>query len=434
MKKQKSSDGIVAPVEKVKKPKKKAIWRRKYIHEVTQENDIKFHSPLSYRYFRIFGWIFLAVAQVGVILSFGCSLYKNPQLYGQWPTILSFFSSLMAPLFLIAAFSQVITAKNGYKKLILMYGGLSVLLFLVFLLVYEHYIVGTVKVINPEDAHGVVNMLFTVLSGHGFLAFNIFIDLLLCTLVTYFINYHPKKYFQGKLMYLFRSFAILPIAYEAGSITAKVLASLGKIVLHPLISPLLTTKAPLAFLIFVFMALFIKSGERFYIKKGKTHEDYEKFKDTNVNSLHFSLFLSGIIIFVGIIDIILMLGLTYSVIKPYIQPGLTNDQMLFLFTSGLKTVNSWGIGKTSIMILIVPLVLLFDYKKTHKNKMIDTLIPVAGIALIVIIYIEVGYEVLKFYIADMIKAPENPEESKPAQLVVRAAHKIKDFFQKNKQL
>ena len=79
------------------------------------------------------------------------------------------------------------------------------------------------------------------------------------------------------------------------------------------------------------MALFIKSGERFYIKKGKTHEDYEKFKDTNVNSLHFSLFLSGIIILVGIIDIILMLGLTYSVIAPYIKPELTNDEMKYIY-------------------------------------------------------------------------------------------------------
>lgn len=35
-------------------------------------------------------------------------------------------------------------------------------------------------------------------SSTGFISFNIFIDLTLCTLVMFFINYNPKKYFQGK--------------------------------------------------------------------------------------------------------------------------------------------------------------------------------------------------------------------------------------------
>ena len=411
---------------KEKKPKKKAIWRRKYIHEVTLENDIKFRGPISYRHLRILGWLFVAIAQVGVILKFGQTLYHNPQLYGQAPSVLHFFGTLMTPLFLIAAFATVLNAKDGYKKLILMYSGLGVLFFIVFLIIYEHYFVGLFSLINPATAHDVVYTLFQSMSEDGFIAFNLFIDLLLCTLVTFFINYRPTRFFKGKAIYVFRSFALLPIAYEILSVITKVCASQGIWTIHPLLFPFLTTKPPLAFLVFVIMALFVKNRERFYIKKGKTHEDYKQFQKTNVNSLHFALFLVATIIVISVLDVasnVLLSGLLIA----KNMPADGNEEMAnIVIATCFRMVQSWGFGDCLSMLIIVPVLVFFDYKKTYKNNLIDVALPIAGIGLIVIIYLEVGYEVIRHYLADLIKSvTEDDPEAEPAAAIV---HKIKDFI------
>ena len=117
-------------MEEVKKKHKK-----RSIYEVTPENDIKFHGPLSYRHFRIIGWASLIIAQIGVFLSADEGLASGLGHYGFLPTFLSFFGNLVAPLFLIAAFSVVLTAKNGYRKLITLYVGLSILMYIGFILV-----------------------------------------------------------------------------------------------------------------------------------------------------------------------------------------------------------------------------------------------------------------------------------------------------------
>jgi hypothetical protein len=45
-------------------------------------------------------------------------------------------------------------------------------------------------------------------------------------------------------------------------------------------------------------------------------------------------------------------------------------------------------------ILIIPLLLLFSYTRKHKETLIDAMIPLAGIALIIMIYLEGGYELI----------------------------------------
>ena len=409
------------------KEKKKKLWRSKYIHEVNSENDIKFHGPLSYRHLRIIGWFFLALSQVGVLLSFGETIYQNPGMYGMWPNILSFLSSLMGPLFLIAAFAVVIRAKDGYKRLIFLYAGLSILFFLVFLLVYEYFLVGTLSIIDPTGAQETVARLFEAIASKGFLSFNIFIDLLLCTLLTFFINYHPTKFFQGKKIYIFRLFALLPILYEIGSLALKILSSLDVMTLHPLFFPLLTTKSPLAFVIFIVMALFIKKRERYYIKKGKTHEDYKEFIKTNVNSLHFSITLSVTVLCVAILDAIAFVLISLLIAIGKLSPDMTEEMKYAVIYTSFNTVHNWGFFNCVSMILIIPLLLLFDYKKTYKDNKIDTFIPVAGIGLVVLVYLFVGYEVLKAYIVGLLSS--NNDGGEPiAPLFHKASNLIRRIF------
>ena len=391
------------------KPRKKVnpfnVFR---IHEVTAENDIKFRGKLSYRHLRIIAWAFLIIAQIGVLLALAGNLRGNDNMFGPAPTILKFFSNLMSPLFLIAAFSVVLVAKDGYRRLIILYGGLSVFMYLAFLLFYQHYFVGIVDIIAPESSQELAGNLAYLLSGHGYIAFNIFLDLFLCTMATCFINYKPKKYFQGKKLIIFRLFALLPILYEVGSIFLKMLASTGVTPISPFLFPLLTTKAPVAFLVFVCMALFVKVRERRFLKRGKTIEDYQEFQNSNVNSLQFSLFLSFIIVIAVVIDVILLGILTGVLAGNTVVEGVPEDE---IFSYCLNTVYGWGFGQTAMMIFIIPLIIFFDYRKTYSNKLVDLLVPVVGIFLIVAVLFEGGFLVLRDY---LISARNKAQEAENA--------------------
>lgn len=397
-------------MENINKEKRtKNILSKKYIHEFNVENDIKFRGPLSYRHLRIIAWVFLVISQIGVVLTFGRTINSNPDLYGVWPNILNFFFSFMAPLFLIASFSVVLNAKDGYRKLLISYSGLAAIIYFIFVIIYQHYFVGFMNAFAPGEGDNLVATIIDALSKQGFLSFNIFIDLLLCTLITFFINYRPKKYFQDKKIYIFRSLVILPILYELGSITLKVLASNDIIYLSAFVYPLLTTKAPMAFLIFVSMAVFIKNREKHFLKNGKTHEDYLAFQNTNVNSLQFSARL-GLTIFLAVIfdfvfTFLLIIAFTFF---SSIPEGV--DVTTFMLFQ-LEKINSWGFGQTLPLLIIIPLVLLFDYKKTHKNEMVDIFIPVAGIIAIGIVYLEGGFEILRNFLIERSNSSNDNQEN-----------------------
>lgn len=379
-------------MEEVKKKHKK-----RSIYEVTPENDIKFHGPLSYRHFRIIGWASLIIAQIGVFLSADEGLASGLGHYGFLPTFLSFFGNLVAPLFLIAAFSVVLTAKNGYRKLITLYVGLSILMYIGFILVYQHYLVGLFTTLAPETGGNAAERLFVSIVGKGnnFFAFNIFIDLLLCSLITFFINYTPKEHFQGKKIIIFRLFALIPILYEVISILLKMLSSTGVIKLPPLVFPLLTTKAPIALLIFLMGALFFKFRERRFIKKGKTLEDYARFQETNLNKLHFSIFLSITIVIAVVIDLILLIVISASLAsRGQIPVDMSESDFIAL---QVQSVYSWGFGQTFPLLFIIPLIMFFDYRKSHANALIDTIIPVVGVGLLVFVYVEGGFEVFRSF-------------------------------------
>lgn len=126
----------------------------------------------------------------------------NPKMYGALPDIFGVFANFMAPLFLIAVFSTVIIVKNGYRKLLILYGGLSLLIFVAFLIIYRHFMIGIADAIMPGGGQATIDEILSKMFGNGFIAFNIFIDLFLCALSTFFINYTPKEYFKGKRLML----------------------------------------------------------------------------------------------------------------------------------------------------------------------------------------------------------------------------------------
>ena len=403
------NETIIQDTNSPKNNKEKKKHRKRHITEITAENDIKFRGPLSYRHLRIIAWLFLAVAQIGVILTMNAGIRNAPQMYGPLPNILSFFANFLAPLFLIAAFSTVIVAKNGYQRLLVLYGGLSVLIYILFIIVYRHYLVGLADALSPGSGQTNIDSILSIVFGNGFIALNIFIDLFLCALSTFFVNYTPKEHFKGKKIYIFRAFVVFPILYEMGSIALKIFASTGVIKLSPYFYPLLTTKAPVAFIIFILMALFVKKRENFFTKKGKTIEEFNAFQKTNANSLHFSVFLSVTIVIGAVIDFLIFIGLFIGLSA--LTPVPVEVEAIEYFTYIAKIVYSWGFGQTASMVFIIPLVLLFDYRKTYKNTFLDIVIPIAGIAIVAIIYIEGGFEVIRFYLRDIYNKAQEEEET-----------------------
>ena len=96
-----------APAEAPAEPAKKKKKRRK-IHEITPENDIKFRGPLSYRHFKIIGWLCIAVSQVGVLMTMGSRM--DPIMAEQFAGplfIIRFIGGLALPFLLFANFAII---------------------------------------------------------------------------------------------------------------------------------------------------------------------------------------------------------------------------------------------------------------------------------------------------------------------------------------
>ena len=372
-----------APVGKKKRKKKK-------ISDITFENDIRYRGPMSYRWLRIFAWVSIVCAQAAIILTLGmkvdAKLAKN---YAGFTAFLSIMGTLSVPLFLMANFAVIINAKNGYKRLLVSYAFMVLVIFSLFMLIYQRYLLGIMNLIvdkeNGQTPQDLFNDIFKAFSTSGFLAFNIFVDLFLCTLFTFFVNYTPQKVFVGKKLIIFRLFAILPVLYEIASLTLKVLCVMHDGFTLPLyVSPFLTTKPPLTFLVFVVLAFFIKNRERVFIKRGKTQEEYGEFLKTNTNSLHFSIATSVCMIVAAILDLVLFFvaGTALSVF------GEDGE----ILVSGATLAQQIGFGKSVPLLLVIPFIMLFSYTRTHKPSAIDVIIPNIGMVAFVICYVEGLYQ------------------------------------------
>ena len=360
--------------------------RKKRFYEITKENDIRYKGFLSYRYLKILGWVMIVLACLGTSLKLYSIISEQEEAYESTVNILSFGKDLAVPLLLIAAFATVLNGRGNYKRLILVNTSAALGLAALGLFIYHRYILGIGEAFlgDRELAKMTVDALFSGEDSEGFIAYNIFIDFTLCTLVLFFINYKPQRFFQGKKIYIFRSLVILPLAYEVASICLKLLASTGALALPIWVFPFLTAKPPVSFLLFLAIARYFKNTEYKLKKNGKTHEDYKNYLKTNHNALRFSKKLSLYIILFSILDIVIVMFISVMYFIIVGNPGADSEDI----TKVVQMMTDCGFGKTVGMILIVPVILLFNYTKTHKNAIIDMMIPVGGVAAIAVIYID----------------------------------------------
>lgn len=365
--------------------------KRERMFNVTTANDIRYKPPLSYRHFKLIAWLLLVLTQLQLVMEKFYSDGTSSVGHKAVSFVVGTFAGFAVPLLLISCLAIIMNGHDNYKLMLVKNAGLAVLLFLLTLFVYERYLMRIASSLMGGDREAGAMFLQKFVSqktDHGFLAFNIFIDLLLCTLTMFFINYTPQKIFTGRKVIIFRSFIIFPIAYEVGSIIVKILATEDEIRLPIYLFPLLTTKPPVCFLMFISIACFFKRRERRFIKYGKTQEEYQEYLKTNYNAMQVSkMFIKRIIVF-AVLDLVLLVFIA-SVEMVMNNISDASEEATFL---SLDRAWSWGIGNTAELVLIIPLLLLFSYTKKHKSIIIDIIIPLAGVVLIVFIYFDGAFQ------------------------------------------
>jgi len=355
-------------------------------YERTADCDIRYRGPLSYRYLRIAGWLCLMVAQLAFILNLAQMV--NPKLnYSATMSILKGISNLSVPLFLIANFSEILTSQNKYKPMLIRYATLMLGTALLFIYFYEHIFGGIYTAYIGGDMEMKFEQFAPTILTSGYLSFNIFLDLFLCSVFIFFLDYTPTKVFTGKKIIIFRLFALLPVAYEVTSTVLKIEASIEKVLLIPYIYPFLTTKPPLSFLAFVILGLIMMGRKRKYIRHGHTMEEYHEFLKTNSNSLSFSIRMAIVFTVTAIVDLILSIFLSFVLAS---SNGITEEAMFKAAT----IVSRCGLGGSVNFVLLAPVLLLYSYNKKHKTALVDNGLPLLGIVGCALVIIEGLYRVV----------------------------------------
>ena len=429
------------------------------IHETTAENDIRYLGPLHIQHFKLFGWICIIVAQAALLLKLGGRF--DPVFAADSAGVLNALQSvgeLALPFLLIANFAQILNAEEGYGRQLLFNGAASAGICALYWLVFYRYIVGNVAALlkDPADALPTVQTAVSLFAPYGFFAFNIFIDLFLCTLTMVFLNHRPTRVFTGKWVILFRLLAVLPIGYEVASMLLKINAARGAIVLPAWVFPLMTVKPPMTFVLFVALALFVKTRELRFRRHGKTHEDYQAFLKTRRNSLNFSVFLAIMLVVVSLLDLAVTVGFSINEAVHSVeledkltrimaeeearmaeearaslteeearmaeqlqaaldeaaaqagpeataapgQPDGTADgdgsdsRIMSYVDSGLRMAVAVGFGGSISLFLLAPFVLLFSYTRKPKYAVLNLAIPAAGVTLILFLYLEGIHQLL----------------------------------------
>ena len=348
------------------------------LRERTLANDIKYRGPLSYRYIRIIAWACIALSTLGTVFSYAFKAFPNAFGFNITSTILSSLSDFSAPLFLLANFSIILNSRSKFKRLLIMYSGLVVLMYVAGLLFMSHYFFGIIRAFgdfNYLETSRTFAVTFVKDGKSSSYLFNIFIDLILCALVFFFLHYRPKKFFQGKRIYIFRSFIVLPILYEAASTVIKYLVVEQGLRISFYTFLLLTSKPPFMLLAFIFIAVIMKIKDNAFIKK-YSMETFHEHTKTNAYSLRVSLFISASFIFATILDVLT----TFIYVWIYVLSHGGMDPRDAI-TAGIQSGLTIGLGKSTALILVIPIILLFSYTRTHeKNKKVDLFIPISGIA------------------------------------------------------
>ena len=158
--------------------KKKKRKRRRKIDEFTLDNDIRYRGPLSFVHLRMLAWAFLIIAQIGTLLALVAKYDAGvAEKVGTFAEVLKSASEIMMPLFLMATFATILNGTRSFKSMLTVYGGVSLVIILLFFLFHEHIIPSILGWFMETDRATTVETLDSVLMvllGGTHLSFNIF--------------------------------------------------------------------------------------------------------------------------------------------------------------------------------------------------------------------------------------------------------------------
>lgn len=392
------SDEVITPVEEiVKEPAKeievktqpKKLSRREKRRERVRKalfakEDIKYKAPLSYRHLRIIGWICMALGQLALLCSICNTIMDWSPVGKAGYQAISVISNLSTPLFVFASFGLILSKQKRYSSFLVTYGLAFLAIGFGFIFFYYRYVDGLfvqLGINKTNFAEITKNFIGNKIN------INVFADLFTFALFHFFINYSPKKYFKGRKIIIFRLFSLIPISFILLCYVLHILHGFAVINLPIFIYPFLTTKSPLLFALFVIISLWIRNREKWFIKLGATKEEYHKFSLTNRNSLSFSTHVS----------ILILVGIVADFIIGMIIGFIINIILGIPFDSDVLT-DTFLIGQTFPLVFSIPILFLYSYTKTHKEKIIDIIIPIGGIALTAFVYLEVIYQIISYLV------------------------------------
>ncbi len=380
-----------APKTKIKKPKRVRLKDR------TSKNDIRYRGPLSYSSIRIIGWVFMIFSQLAVLFTFAMKISPDLSSSLTLPTeFFKYFRSFPVPLFLLANFAFILQGKADFRRLLVFYGGVAVLLYIAGIVLMSHFGLGFAYGVSPAtfDFAEYASIFGTTLitsNNPSLYMLNIFIDLFLCALTYFFIHYKPTKYFQGKKLILFRLMVLIPILYEIGSILIKYMTLTERMTINYFVFYALTAKPPFMFISFILIILVTKLQEKSFMKRFKDEEALDDHLKTNAHSLNVSITIFWVFIVTAFLDLITMIGycMSYILIKTTAEAELEAR-----ISESIKYAQSIGLGQSACLILVAPVALLFSYSRKPKHPEYDKFIPIIAILIIIVVYIEGMFRIL----------------------------------------
>lgn len=378
------------------------------------DDDIAFRGPLNYRHFKIIGWMLFVMRLTIPLIKLG--MKADPSLSDAMSVplgIMEVFAPLSVFFLLIASFSQLLV-KQDYKEQLLKNGVAALVIIVVFELLYHRYLVGTVDAFvgNRLESLAICNALFSAANATGFMAFNVFLDLFLCTCVMFFLNYEPQKVFGGDRLKWFRCLALLPVIYEFVCMWLKIQANSGDYHMSISLFPFLTAKPPMMFFVFCAMVVYQMTHEKRFCKDGRTHEEYVAYLDTNRNSFQFAKFAALLCFLAGAIDLVVVVAAVIA--EANVASGafasMTEGAQDTILEQLMGKYLNAGFGGSSDLLLFAPIMLLFNYTKTYKKTTLEIAIPVVSVVVLLVIYMEAGLVAMGM-LAQIFKEQVAPEIS-----------------------
>ena len=188
--------------------------KRVKLHEVTPENDIRYRGPLSCFHFQILGWLCIVLSQAALIVRLAGHIDADAAVNTAGALgFLQNAANLSLPFLLIFVFAQLLDTERGCMHQLVRNAAAMAGIWALSCLVFYRYIVGGIGAFieNPGEVLPAVQTIIAQAAPSGFVAFNIFVDLFLCALSMFFLNYKPRHIFTGKSRFIFRLLGLLPL-------------------------------------------------------------------------------------------------------------------------------------------------------------------------------------------------------------------------------